>query len=122
MTDFNNKYIKHCQLETIKQKINELGTLINEVKELEYYQARQLGDCLEQAINWDILGDIIEKVLYNKQNQGKLAYYIVNREDIENQAREKLTDEEFDEFIACWGDDVYNETGKILIENNNFKK
>ena len=30
MTDFNNKYIKHCQLETIKQKINELYDLIED--------------------------------------------------------------------------------------------
>lgn len=28
MTDFNNKYIKHCQLETIQNKINELYDLI----------------------------------------------------------------------------------------------
>ena len=30
MTDFNNKYIKHCQLETIKKKINELDSLLSE--------------------------------------------------------------------------------------------
>lgn len=30
MTDFNNKYIKHCQLETIKQRINELYDLLDE--------------------------------------------------------------------------------------------
>ena len=30
MTDFNNKYIKHCQLETIKNKINELYDLLDE--------------------------------------------------------------------------------------------
>lgn len=30
MTDLNNKYIKHWQLETIKQKINELYDLLDE--------------------------------------------------------------------------------------------
>ena len=30
MTDFNNKYIKHCQLETIQNKINELYDLLDE--------------------------------------------------------------------------------------------
>lgn len=30
MTDFNNKYIKHCQLEKIKQKINKLYKLIED--------------------------------------------------------------------------------------------
>lgn len=111
----------NIKLETIKQKINELGILLNENKELDYSVARQLGDCFEKSINWEILEDVIEKILFIKQNKGKLAYYITSREDVENQAGEKMTDEQFDEFVACWGDVVYSEVGEVLVANNYFK-
>lgn len=114
MTDFNNKYIKHCQLETIKQKINELDSLLAEyMKEAteEEKQAIPLykdfkGNKGLTSLLWNfnlVYSDWIDR----EDFQYKYNVKPENIDDVINKLNDELV--LFDDSAMCVIDDIIKE-------------
>ena len=114
MTDLNNKYIKHWQLETIQNKINELYDLIeNYIKDAteEEKQAIPLYKDFREnkgltSLLWNfnlVYSDWIDR----EDFQYKYNVKPENIDDVINKLNDELN--LFDDSTMCAIDDIINE-------------
>lgn len=115
MTDLNNKYIKHCRLETIKNKINELYNLLEEYMKGATEEEKQAiplyKDCNGNkgltSLLWNfnlVYSDWIDR----EDFQYKYNVKPDNIDDVINKLNDELN--LFDDSTMCVIDDIINET------------
>lgn len=112
MTDLNNKYIKHCQLETIKKRINELDSLLAEYMKDATEEEKQAIPLFHEEKQTGLIGLI--------RDYGLAHIEWISREDFETIfeiERGKIDDiiEKLDESII-YGDGS-NPVADEIIEN-----
>ena len=107
-------------LNRVNKAVENLDTVLKEEGFTHYLDFIEVVNCFENNFNFNTLLDLIICILDKKRNDGKLAYYLIEKKDIDNRAGRELSAEQFDDFNETFDNDVDFEIGEILQENNNF--
>lgn len=107
-------------LNRVNKAVENLDTVLKEEGFTHYLDFIEVVNCFENNFNFNTLLDLIICILDKKRNDGKLAYYLIEKNDVDNRAGRVLSAEQFDDFNETFDNDVDFEIGDILLENNNF--
>lgn len=105
-------------LNRVNKAVENLDTVLKEEGFTKYLDFIDVVNCFESNFNFNTLLDLIICILDKKRNDGKLAYYLIEKKYIDNRAGRELTAEQFDDFNEIFDRDVDFEIGEILLENN----
>lgn len=107
-------------LNRVNKAVENLDTVLKEEGFTKYLDFIDIVNCFENNFNFNTLLDLIICILDKKRNDGKIAYYLIEKKDIDNRAGRVLSAEQFDDFNEIFDNDFDFEIGEILQENNNF--